>query len=72
MIAIGLLEGGRFIVGQARTYIAAPDDKPDRIDVAAACESLLAGRVLLSMGLLAQMTVGISIHAVHQPFGMSG
>ena len=47
----------RFIVGQARTYIAAQDENPGRIDVAAACESLLAGRALVSMGLLAQMTV---------------
>jgi hypothetical protein len=47
----------RFIVGQARTYIAAQDDNPGRIDVTAACESLLAGRALVSMGLLAQMTV---------------
>jgi hypothetical protein len=47
----------RFIVGQARTYIAVGDDVPAHIDVAAACESLLAGRALVSMGLLAQMTV---------------
>jgi hypothetical protein len=47
----------RFIVGQARTYIVTPDDNPGRINVAAACESLLAGRALVSMGLLAQMTV---------------
>jgi hypothetical protein len=47
----------RFIVGQARTYLATRDDDAGHIDVAAACDSLLAGRALVSMGLLAQMTV---------------
>ena len=47
----------RFIVGQARTYLAAPDDNPAKIDVAAACRSLKEGRALVSMGLLTQMTV---------------
>ncbi len=48
----------RFIVGQSRTYIVAPDDNPSKIDVAAACRSLKEGRALVSMGLLTQMTVG--------------
>jgi hypothetical protein len=59
-VAVGASDShdvSRFIVGQARTYIAARDDDPGHIDVAAACESLLAGRALVSMGLLAQMTV---------------
>ena len=47
----------RFIVGQARTYIAAPDGDPGKIDIAAACRSLKEGRALVSMGLLTQLTV---------------
>jgi hypothetical protein len=47
----------RFIVGQARTYIRCQDDQPDEIDVAAAIGSFLAGRVLVSCGLLVDITV---------------
>ena len=47
----------RYIVGQGRTYIACPDADPARLDVATACSNLIAGRSLVSMGLLAQMTV---------------
>jgi hypothetical protein len=47
----------RFIVGQARTYIRCKDDDPGAVDVAEAMESLLAGRVLVSCGLLVEMTV---------------
>ena len=47
----------RYIVGQGRTYIEAPDGDASRIDVAGACSNLVAGRALVSMGLLAQMTV---------------
>jgi hypothetical protein len=47
----------RYIVGQGRTYITCPDDNPARIDLASACSNLLAGRALVSMGLLTQMTV---------------
>jgi hypothetical protein len=47
----------RYIVGQGRTYIACPDADPGRLDVATACSNLLAGHALVSMGLLAQMTV---------------
>jgi hypothetical protein len=47
----------RFIVGQGRTYLQAPDADPGRIDVEAACRSLLKGRALVSMGLLAQVKV---------------
>jgi hypothetical protein len=50
-------EVNRFIVGQARTYIAVKDNDPGRIDVAAACESLLKGRATVSLGLLAQIKV---------------
>ena len=47
----------RFIVGQARTYVSAPDESPASIDVERACQSLMDGRALVSMGLLAQMSV---------------
>jgi hypothetical protein len=47
----------RYIVGQGRTYIACPDADAARLDVATACSNLVAGRALVSMGLLAQMTV---------------
>jgi len=47
----------RFILGQARSYVMCDDRDPAKIGVDAACESFLAGRVLVSMGLLAQMTV---------------
>lgn len=47
----------RYIVGQGRTYIRASDTDPSRIDVAAACSNLLAGRALVSMGLLVDMRV---------------
>jgi len=42
----------RYIVGQARTYVAVDDRDPGRIDVMAAVESFLAGRVQASLGLL--------------------
>jgi hypothetical protein len=47
----------RFIVGQARTYLAAPDEMAGKIDVDRACQSFVEGRALVSMGLLAQMRV---------------
>jgi hypothetical protein len=47
----------RYIVGQGRTYITSADDHPGRIDVAAACSNLVAGRASVSMGLLTQLTV---------------
>ena len=47
----------RYIVGQARTYIRCNDDQPGEIDVAEAIKSLLAGRVLVSCGLLVDITV---------------
>lgn len=50
-------EVNRFIVGQARTYIAAKDNDPGRIDIAAACESLLKGRATVSLGLIAAVKV---------------
>ncbi|MBV8881504.1 MAG: PHP domain-containing protein, partial [Planctomycetaceae bacterium] len=50
-------EVNRFIVGQARTYVSVRDNDPGRIDVAAACESILKGRATVSLGLLAQIKV---------------
>jgi hypothetical protein len=50
-------EVNRFIVGQGRTYIACRDSDPGKIDVAEACESLLKGRALVSLGLLTQIKV---------------
>jgi hypothetical protein len=47
----------RFIVGQARTYIAAADQDPAAIDVGVACKNLLQGRASVSMGLLVDLTV---------------
>jgi hypothetical protein len=47
----------RFILGQGRTYVARPDDNAAAIDVDAACESFLKGRIFISMGLLTHMTV---------------
>ena len=47
----------RYIVGQGRTYVACGDSVPGKIDVKAACESILAGRALVSLGLLVRVTV---------------
>ena len=47
----------RFLVGQARTYIRCKDDDPAKIDVQAAVDSFLQGRVMVSCGLLAEITV---------------
>jgi hypothetical protein len=47
----------RFIVGQARTYIAASDEDPGHIEISTACKSLLVGRAYVSMGLLPLITV---------------
>src|SRR5262249_50697417 len=47
----------RYIVGQARTYIRCKDDRPGDIDVSVAAANFAGGRVLLSCGLLADITV---------------
>jgi len=47
----------RFILGQARTYIACDDRDPARLDIATACTNLLKGRALVSFGLLAHIRV---------------
>lgn len=48
----------RSIVGQGRTYVRCRDEDPDKIDVADAVDSFLAGRVLVSFGLAADVLVG--------------
>jgi len=50
-------EVNRFIVGQARTYVSVRDTDPGRLDVDAACESLLKGRATVSLGLIATVKV---------------
>ena len=47
----------RYIVGQGRTYIRVDDRDPGNIDVDAAVQSFVAGRVMVSYGLLTEMTV---------------
>ncbi|MBI2925800.1 MAG: PHP domain-containing protein [Verrucomicrobia bacterium] len=47
----------RYIVGQGRSYVACDDRDPAALSVAEACRSFRDGRVLVSMGLLTQMTV---------------
>jgi len=47
----------RHFVGQGRTYIRCDDSAPDRINVDEAVSSLLQGRVRVSYGLLAELTV---------------
>jgi hypothetical protein len=47
----------RYLPGQARTYIRCRDDRPGSIDVAEAVASFRQGRVLVSCGLLAEITV---------------
>ncbi|HEX5102588.1 MAG TPA: CehA/McbA family metallohydrolase, partial [Pirellulaceae bacterium] len=69
---MGLLNAGRLItpvgasdshdvarhfVGQGRTYIRAGDRNPGEIDVEQAVNNFLQGRVLVSYGLMAEMTV---------------
>jgi hypothetical protein len=47
----------RHFVGQGRTYVRCEDRDPANLDVAAACRSLREGRVLVSLGLLAELEV---------------
>ncbi len=50
-------EVNAYILGQGRTYVASRASEPDAIDVQEACDSILAGRVLVSMGLLTEVWV---------------
>lgn len=45
----------RHFVGQGRTYIRCDDADPGKIDIDAATQSFLQGRVMVSYGLLAEM-----------------
>jgi hypothetical protein len=45
------------IVGQGRTYVPSASDDPARIDVDAACQAFLAGRVSVSLGMFATLTL---------------
>jgi hypothetical protein len=47
----------RYIVGQARTYVRCKDDHAGKIDIDEVVKSFQAGRVLVSCGLLAEITV---------------
>ena len=47
----------RFILGQGRTYVAVNDRDPVRIDLEEAWRSYRSGRLLVSLGLLANMKV---------------
>jgi hypothetical protein len=47
----------RYIVGQGRSYVMCNDADPGQVNIEEACQSFLKGRVLVSLGLLAQMTV---------------
>jgi hypothetical protein len=53
----------RYILGQGRTYITCKDTDPSKIDVAEACDNLLKGRAVVSLGLLTQIKVN-SVHGV--------
>ena len=48
---------GRHFVGQGRTYIRCDDRDPGNVDVEQAVNNFLQGRVMVSYGLLAEMTV---------------
>jgi hypothetical protein len=47
----------RYIVGQGRTYVRCKDEKPGEIDVEEAVKNFVDGRVMVSCGLLAEITV---------------
>ncbi|HAV61364.1 MAG TPA: hypothetical protein DCY13_03260 [Verrucomicrobiales bacterium] len=47
----------RYIVGQGRTYLPVRDDDVGNLEVGHACDALLAGRALVSMGLLVDLQI---------------
>lgn len=47
----------RFLLGQGRTYVAAPDEDPSRIDLDRVWSGYEEGRVRVSLGLLADLRV---------------
>ena len=48
---------GRHFVGQGRTYIRCNDRDPSHLDIDEAVNNFIQGRVLVSYGLLAELTV---------------
>ena len=47
----------RYILGQARTYVACDDRDPAKINIDEVCDSFVQGRVSVSLGLLVQIVV---------------
>ncbi len=47
----------RYIVGQGRTYVRCADDRPGEINTGEALKNFSEGRVLVSCGLIAEITV---------------
>lgn len=47
----------RHFVGQGRTYVRCNDSDPGTIDIKLACRNMAEGRVLVSLGLLCEITV---------------
>jgi len=47
----------RYIVGQGRTYVQAGNNDPGNIDISEAVSSFQAGRVLVSLGLVAEIRI---------------
>jgi len=45
------------VVGQARTYVASSSDDPRKIKIDELCDAFIAGRLLVSLGLLTQVAV---------------
>lgn len=60
VVAVGASDShdvNKYIVGQARTYIASSSNQPNKIDVEETCRNLKAGKALVSLGLVAEMWV---------------
>lgn len=53
----------RYIVGQGRTYIRCDDRNSGALDVDSAVTNFLAGRVMVSYGLLAELTMSGKYHS---------
>lgn len=62
----------RFILGQGRTYVAAKDDDPANLDLDEVWRSYREGRLLVSLGLLAQLRVNDRFTAGDLATGLGG
>ena len=62
----------RMILGQARSYVLADDQDPANLDVKQIIKSYREGRVLVSMGLLVNMTVNDQFHVGDLATGIDG